>query len=259
MEPALEAFEAIKAIEAAYRSVILHASVSVSPLFEVGVADKLKGTVLVCGFATLANGIVELNHRISAHEDLTLTFDDGAVLKQALRAFILQPKDRFAKSSRNMRKLLKEICQYASEHNVSIVEGLWRETISEMVLEKCTAPTVSRTTATTNAAASLDYMRLQQVESRSDGLVDYLIATLGEARCISRTDMAVTNQCSMSADLAVVTAFRRLPKEKSLELTKALVVRVSSLIDSLKTESMSRSWAQAIENVTDLIQVEYNI
>lgn len=243
MEPVLAAFQSVAAIEAAYRSVILHPGIPVSPLFEMGVTDKLQGTVLMGGYATLANGIVELNHRVNA-----LDTSHNEDLKQALRAFVLLPKDRFAKSSRNMRKLLKEICEHSSERNVSIVEGLWREVISEMVLEKCSAPA-------TRAAVRLDFQRLQQAEARSDGLVDFLIATLAEARYISRMDMAVTKQCCMSADLALVMAFRRLPKEKALEITKALVVRVSSLVDSLKTHSMSRTWAQAIENVTDLIQV----
>lgn len=247
LEPALDAFQAIASIEAAYRSVILHSSIfASSPLFSACVADKLQDTVLVGGYATLANGIIELNHRVSATD--TSHADD---LKQALSAFVLLPKDRFAKSSRHMRKLLKELCQYASERNVSIVEGLWREVISDMVLEKCAA-------STTRTAARLDFQRLQQAEARSDSLVDYLIATLSETRYISRMDMAVTKQCCMSADLALVMAFRRLPKEKSLEITKALVVRVSSLIDSFKTHSTTRTWAQAIENVTDLIQVTFH-
>ena len=68
-------------------------------------------------------------------------------------------------------------------------------------------------------------------------------------------EMAATNQCYMSADWAFVMAFRRLPKELSIELTKALVVRISSLIDSLKHFSISHKWSESIDKVVDLIQV----
>jgi len=245
-DAALLAFKTISVIESAYRGVLLDPLVPVAALFEAGVTDKLHNTICLVACAGLANGIIQQNHRVSAL-DAAVAGD----FKEALKLHILSPKDRFAKASRGLRKLLKEICTYASEANVSILEGFWREVVAEMVLEKCT--TARPTPA---AARRLDLSdRIHQSEARSDGLVDFLMATLSEVRYISRMDMAVTNHCCMSADLAFVMAFRRLPKDKSLELTKALVVRISTLIDSFKTNSMSRSWAQAVDNVADLIQV----
>lgn len=241
----MSAFKAISAIESAYRSVLLDPLVPVSALFEAGVTDKLRNTISLVARAGLANGIIQQNHRVSALD--TAVAGD---FKQALKLHILAPKDRFSKASRGLRKLLKDICEHASKTNISILEGFWREVVAEMVLEKCT------TARLPPAARRLEVNdRIHQSEARSDGLVDFLMTTLSEVRYISRMDMAVTNQCCMSADLAFVMAFRRMPKEKSLELTKALVVRISTLIDSFKTRSMSRSWAQAVDNVTDLIQV----
>ena len=249
-DPALQVFSRIAAIEGAYRSVLLDALIPTSLLFEAGVTDKLHNTVSLVAYAHLANGIVQLNHRVSA-----LSATHEVDLKLALKQHILSPVDRFALPSRKLRRLLKEICTYASESTVSVLEGFWREVVAEMVLDKCTTSPKTSEKKSTARRLDLDEESMGQSEARSDCLVDFLMSKLSEVRHISRMDMAVTNQCSMSADSAFVTAFRRLPKEKSLELTKALVVRISSLVDSFKTVSMSRSWAQAMDSVTDLIQV----
>lgn len=277
VNPALGAFQLIKTIECAYLSVMLDPRIPASASFAASVTDKLHNTTCLVAYARLANGIVQINHHrttTSSSSSLDATSASGG-FKQALRLHILTPTDRFAQPSRDLRKLLKDICAHASESSVSLVEGFWREVIAEMVLEKCTqaqTPTQTQTqVGRPRVSRRLDasthgpqhhpqHPQQQRAEthSDSDGLVDRLIATLSEVRYISRMDMAVTNMCCMSADLAFVMAFRRLPKEKSLELTKALVVRISTLIDSFKTLSMSRSWAQAVDNVTDLIQVKEN-
>jgi hypothetical protein len=242
------AFKEIARIEEAYKSVILHPRIGTTALFELRVTEKLQATILVVGYAALANGIIDQDRRPPRPTAPSSETNGG--LKQALRMHILQPADRFASPSRSMRRFLKEVCQYGSEDSVAVLEGLWREVIADLVLEKC-----NEVPAHSAVAVKLDYAQVNP-EVRSEGLVDYLVAALGDMRYISKMDMAVTNQCCMSADMAFETAFRRLPKEKSLELTKALVVRISSLIDAYKTHAMSRSWASAVDAITDLIQVK---
>ena len=50
----------------------------------------------------------------------------------------------------------------------------------------------------------------------------------------------------------------RVPKDISAEIMKALVVRVSSVIDSQKCTIYSASWGEAIDGITDLIRVLFH-
>ena len=50
----------------------------------------------------------------------------------------------------------------------------------------------------------------------------------------------------------------RVPKDISAEIMKALVVRVSSVIDSQKCTIYSSSWGEAIDSITDLIRVLFH-
>ena len=70
-------------------------------------------------------------------------------------------------------------------------------------------------------------------------------------------DMAETRVCCMSADLAFRVAYRRLKKRVCMELTKALSVRISMLLDSLRQDAVHREqgWSNALEQVADLVRV----
>ncbi len=94
--------------------------------------------------------------------------------------------------------------------------------------------------------------------------VDILIQMLHHARTVSRMDLADTQVCYMSADLAFRVAYRRLKRPTCVELAKALSVRISTLLDSLKADSASNSgygpnsderWSRHLEQVSDLVHV----
>jgi hypothetical protein len=51
----------------------------------------------------------------------------------------------------------------------------------------------------------------------------------------------------------------RLPKDVSIELIKALAVKISCLIDSFKLNSLSPRWEENIEKVTDITRVRFNL
>ena len=61
-----------------------------------------------------------------------------------------------------------------------------------------------------------------------------------------------------SVDAAFVTAFKRLPKELSLEVTKSLAVKVSSLVDSYKSHSHSGKWAGQMDDYVDMVQLLFS-
>ena len=63
--------------------------------------------------------------------------NDPNDLKMALRKHILLPVNRFSKPSRDMRLLVKTLCMYSSSKSISVLEGIWREVITDWVLEEC--------------------------------------------------------------------------------------------------------------------------
>ena len=305
LQQTMNAFAEIRSIEHCYGEVLMHSRLMQPASFMLGLQDKLKNTVRTVGFAVLANGLIERSWKLhttskvsssspsppspplaASYSSSASSTTSGAVhakgtsgasiapprgLKDALRRYILYPANRLAKPSRNMRKLLKEICAHASADNVALLEGLWREVVSDAVLDLCTqryspvasaAASASTSTLTgvgfngIGAGAVSAYRQEAAVaEACSNELLDALIYTLRDVRHISRMDLAATHQSVMSADLAFLAGFRRLPKEHALEITKILAVRISSLIDSFKSQPTAKGWSKAIEETTDLIQV----
>jgi hypothetical protein len=57
---------------------------------------------------------------------------------------------------------------------------------------------------------------------------------LEHAREASRMDLGPTEQSCMSADLAFADAYQRMGPEETVEIAKALAVRISTLLDSQK-------------------------
>lgn len=271
ISPAMNAFEELEAINNAF-STLHSLPTSKNTLgYDNGYSEKLKCTIHAVGFSALADGIIDLNRRAANCND---TFATDGSLKQALHRHILLPKDRFSASSRNMRRFLKTICNSASEVGICKLENAWREVLSDTIFDKCTRTDRRAPCRSDGNATKFDFQtpprgnkilndkrningqsRSDNPEARSEEIVDYLIASLREFRDISKIDLAVTDRCCMSTDLAFIAAFKRLPKERALEVTKALVVRISSLVDSYKAHSMSRAWAQSLQAITDLIQV----
>jgi hypothetical protein len=149
------------------------------------VSLKLNNNIIFFGFSALANKIIDKIRILNAQS-----------FKIVLKDNILIPLNRFSQDSKNVRNMLRFLCQNATTNNISIIEGLWREVITDNVLERCSKFNVS-------------VMSLADLGIQSDLLVEKLIHLLDEVRYISRTDMAVTNQCCMSADFAFLVAFRR--------------------------------------------------
>lgn len=178
-------------------------------------------------------------------------------LKKALQLYILQTKNRFSKQSILLRKLLKLLCQYSTEENSNLLEALWKECISEYILEKYIQ--IPNTTTSSNNNNLIKNEKRTNSDKNSeiymDNLINTLIKELNNLRYISKIDMSIIKNCNITTDLAFVIAFKRLSKEQSIELTKALVVRISTLIDTYKTQSMTRFWADEVEKITDFIQV----
>lgn len=236
----------IGAIETAYQKILLHPKISVSRPFRNTITSKLRDTIHVVGYSLLANAVVDKNIRKNAFD---LSIEQG--MKKALRDHILLTKNKFLAESRNMRKLLRLLCRYGSNKAISVIESVWREVISDYVYEECTKAEYP----TLNEHEDLRY----EIIPWTGKLVDRLVDILGDVRHVSRVEMAVTEKSSMSGDLGFLMAFKRLPKELSIELTKALVVRISSLIDSNKHQTFENVvWAKSIDNVIDLIQIFFN-
>lgn len=254
VEPVLDAFSQQTAIGNAYKSVLLHTTtLHNNTLFQLNTIEKLQSTINIYGYSYLSNNILEANR------SNVLIKETG--LKQALQLYILQTKNRFSKQSILLRKLLKLLCQYSTEENSNLLEALWKECISEYILEKYIQ--IQNTTTTTTGSNNNNNLIKNEKRKNSDknseiymdNLINTLIKELNNIRYISKIDMSIIKNCNITTDLAFVIAFKRLSKEQSIELTKALVVRISTLIDTYKTQSMTRFWADEVEKITDFIQV----
>ncbi len=210
-------------------------------------AMKLTNTVRSLGISYVVNGLIEHTGSADTLIDAKIKYNNlNNGLKAALKRHILLNKDRLSLPARKMRQFVSVFSAHADTKNVVVLERLWRENITEYVIEECT------------------YVIKTSVEV---DLVNHLVKLLQTTRDISRIDLAVTKHCHMSADLAFMKAYTKLPKDLSTELSKALAVYISSLLDTFKHLNLNMNEAQAdsdselmdfdcsIIKVTDLIRV----
>lgn len=248
----MQAFAHLQFIHRTYLAVLTHRTIEVPASFLRGVVQKLDNTVNFLGFGVLANGIIEKTRLLSQNQINPMREH----VKTALKMHILLPSQRLSDPSREMRLFLRYLCDFGSTGNLGVVEEWWRDVITDHVTDEChrCMQTIDHSAATSDKTM-VTFAPTEDVSVRANRLVRQLMAMLAEFRHLSRMEMVVTSQCAMSADLAFVTAFRRLPSELATELTKALVVRISSLIDVQKEQSSQSHWAAAVDGVIDLIQV----
>ena len=98
----------------------------------------------------------------------------------------------------------------------------------------------------------------QTPEMSASAAVDTLLQDLCKAREASRVDLKCLN-CTMSADLAFATAYLRLPKECSVEIAKALAVRISSLLDYQKLRQQQQQQQNRYSNDFDRFHKSSNV
>ena len=193
---------------------------------------------------------------------------------------------------------MQALATWASPRLLAAFENIWREVIADHVVSMCSTPrpvglicsaeggessasdsffpsgsdsdeddSESAHSHNVRSNAATKGGNLQQDALNSQ--VSTLISFLERCRAICRVDLALKNMmCHMSADLGFMLAFRRLSKPVVLELAKALAVRVSSLLDTLKhpgavyqgsnSSSSHNHWARSLEQVIDLVQVLCN-
>jgi hypothetical protein len=193
-------------------------------------------------------------------------------LKAALKCHILKSEDRISKGSIETRRVVKLLAKYCTPDSLIHLEGLWRTVIAESVLLLCTTPQAPSSTLFTRCPspyavdsspssaweAGVAYAvnaipgsplssavsgsvlspytkssNVQQPGAFASTLVHTLLQYLAKAREVSTVDLRCLG-CSMSADLAYAVAYRQLPREVSVELAKALAVRISTLLDQQK-------------------------
>jgi hypothetical protein len=156
--------------------------------------------------------------------------------------------------NRPVRMLLQRLCHYASAENLAKLEKLWRDAVTDWVMQEC------RILVQKHADVQVLHDRCRRIiclrEEYTDSQVPpaspsqnsfrkagsepvyakdpvrCLVDMLKRARTVSRMELAESRVCFMSADFAFQRAFQRLPKEISVELAKVLAVRMSSLLDA---------------------------
>ena len=235
-------------------------------------------------------------------------------LKSALKFHVLLTEDKLSKSSIGTRKVVRLLAEFASSSSFLLMEGIWREVIVESVLESCkpsqqsnsstkigvgtsgggkysvtgmtysgqtkTGPSLSSSAlVVTETSPQINPTTGQTPEMFASASVDTLLHDLCKAREASRVDIKCL-KCNMSADIAFATAYRRMPKECSMGIAKALAVRISSLLDYQKQQQQQQQRQQqqqhhgspqssrisndgsnvcpSIDDITDLIRVLFS-
>ena len=79
-----------------------------------------------------------------------------------------------------------------------MIEGLWRDVITDNVLETCN-----------EFYSSILKINVKDIGHKFDTLVDKIIALIKSIRQKSRIEMSITNESYMSAEFAFSVAFRR--------------------------------------------------
>jgi hypothetical protein len=232
----LEKMDFFHRIIQGFSAFVNHPILSFEQYFRNAFIAKLIGTVRILGSSTLANGLVELNVVLNSSKDEN-------DLKLIMSKFILESSSRNEDATRSARCLLREVGNVLSNANIQIIEDYWTEVICNHVTEQIVHAFVQLK----NHSLDSDF---------SYGIVQDFIRLLYRIRDISRIDMAVTKACYIAADTAFELAFRRLPKDISILLTKIIVVQLSSLIDSIKvTDIPSEAPQISLDSIIDLIQV----
>ena len=200
-----------------------------------------------CGVEALYNGIIEMSRRVDSPKQII----DSYGLKVAFCNLVLcvSAKDRFASLSRDFRYLVKEFVKSASPQNLLILEGIWREAIVDWVMEESSVLVGNFQKVNNSSSASAN---------PSSQLADKLIVMLRHARDVCKLDVRISPTVSsgLIADVAFMIAYRRMPKEVSFVLTKALAVCISFLVDAQKQIVFDPKILAKVDATCDLIQVE---
>lgn len=167
-----------------------------------------------------------------------------------LRAHFLDAANPFSHPPKALRKLIKVMCNHASPGSVTTLESFWTEVVATWATDACISAHIvgHRVTPINNGlnAKALKFVdtwmkmlkRAQEATKRS-----FPVATAGQRHFV------------LAPSKAFACAYRRLPEDLYMELTKALAVRLAMLLDSKKAGSRTDNWSEQIESLTEFIQV----
>ena len=193
--------------------------------------EKLECITKTYGTGRLADHILD-NARINCNSN------DG--IQGLIHNHILMTTSRFSSDSKRARNFIRILSDFVSPKYNEILCNIWISVLAEVVIKTCSK------------------IKLNDIVAPNE-VVDNLLDNLVKAREISQTDMANLNNSGINADLAFSAAFKRLSKEFAIKIAKALAVRISKLLDSLKFGiNYSESYNFSINQMADLIQVLCN-
>lgn len=222
-------------------TAITHPCIGLTNTAKERIRKKVIDTVAVLGPTRFANGLI-----LQYHDQSFQSETSANELKSALMKFMLMNQSRTDMNARQLRILLRLLEKNAAPRNLLLIETMWKETICSFLQDE-----LLRT------AQSLGAHNVVGDNNHHVECVIRLQFLLEKVRKCSRRDMSVLNICYTTADSAFELAFRRLPKEMSINLSKAVVVYLSSLVDSLKSQQLVHQWSESLDGVVDLIKVFY--
>jgi hypothetical protein len=229
-------FKFLDRISVSYSAVLSHPRIGMSALTTKKIKEKITNTVYVVGHARLANGIVLKNYDQSYRSESA-----SNDLKKAFRDHILLQEGPIETSTKTLRSLLRILSSFCAQRNLELLECMWRETLTSYLCDQMQRMV----------------FQLTRRDFSDTECVIRLQVLLQSTRKLCKLDMSALPICGSSAESAFEDAFKRLPQNSILLLTKVLVVYCSSLIDSLKCQQQVGEWSESVDSIVNLLQVLY--
>jgi hypothetical protein len=241
-EYCMEAFLWFFKLQDGYITALTHPFMQLSPTFMQGIVCKLRGTIQSFGHGAFANEIID-----TYYKDVFFNEDQDHPFNQSLKNHILLPQNRFSQESKVMRKLLREVTAFCSRECLSQLEQIWRHLLIQQAHERML--TLHKQSHTYSNSEIVD-----EAIVSCRGLRDILESL----RISTRVDMCIGNISFISADIAFENAYRRLPRDASIDFSRSICICLSSNVDESFSQSAEFNNCESMDNIVDIVNVLFH-
>lgn len=230
----------------------LHQSTELVAIFPVSsrIIDNEWKIGLVVNPTTLADEMVpKSQQKLMGYSESASSLTNGHVgMFEALDFILSESTTSLSIQSRNCRRLIRLLAAHASQNTIMRMEAIWRAVICRRA---------KLLFSDTESGTFWD-----PTPEKILRVVETLCFSLAKARAESINVMSVTKRSGLSADTAILEAFRLQRDDVKIEIEKTLAVQLSSLLDDLKLKQYQhhqfiggRSWDEGFNQIVQLIQV----
>lgn len=235
----IEVIKQIEFIENKYQSV-LQRCLPIE-LYEA-VKLQLSQSVQHCSYDYLIQFMIPSEMKVvNETQEVTSNGNDVKIdLHPLLKEYLLLGNQRLGTAT---MRIIRLFCESGEESYTSAFQEVWFSAVQDVVLDECSV--------------------ISNRSQNSTDIVEKLLELLMRARDISTCEMSGVHGCLLSADKAFQSISTRINKESYVKLSKALAVRISSLLDNVWVSqtffvgTLSK-WRQSVLEICSLITLVVN-